>query len=79
MTVGAFSFFGRDRSTILEANLSQTIGSASSSLASGLIFTTPALFLWGQEPALLQLVVLGATGGLLGVLIMVPLRKALIV
>ncbi|MEM7674761.1 MAG: oligopeptide transporter, OPT family [Myxococcota bacterium] len=79
MTVGAFSALGRGRSTILEANLSQTIGSASSSLASGLIFTTPALFLWGRDPELLQLIVLGATGGLLGVLIMVPLRKALIV
>ena len=79
MTVGVFQAFGRQTSSLLEANLSQTIGSASSSLASGLIFTTPALFLWNQDPALLQLIVLGATGGLLGVLIMVPLRRALIV
>ena len=79
MTVGVFRAISRSGSSILEANLSQTIGSASSSLASGLIFTTPALFLWGADPALLQLVVLGATGGLLGVLIMVPLRRALIV
>ena len=79
MTVGVFRALSRSGSSILEANLSQTIGSASSSLASGLIFTTPALFLWGADPALLQLVVLGGTGGLLGVLIMVPLRRALIV
>ena len=79
MTVGVFRAMQRSGSSILEANLSQTIGSASSSLASGLIFTTPALFLWGQDPTLLQLVVLGGTGGLLGVLIMVPLRRALIV
>ncbi len=79
MTVGVFQAFGRSGTTILEANLSQTIGSASSSLASGLIFTTPALFLWGADPSLLQLVVLGGCGGLLGVLLMVPLRRALIV
>ncbi|MEY2806008.1 MAG: hypothetical protein RIR65_425, partial [Planctomycetota bacterium] len=36
--------------TILEANMAQTIGSASSSLASGTIFTIPALFLWGVVP-----------------------------
>src|SRR3954467_14554525 len=39
---------------ILEANLSQTIGSASSSLASGTIFTIPALFLWGMIPSTWQ-------------------------
>ena len=77
MTIAVLRILGR--SSILEANLSQTIGSASSSIASGLIFTTPALFLWGQDPSLLQLVVLGSAGGLLGVLFMVPLRRALIV
>jgi len=35
--------------TILEANMSQTIGSASSSVASGVLFTIPALFLWGHK------------------------------
>ena len=35
------------QSSILEANISQTVGSASSSVASGVIFTLPALFLWG--------------------------------
>lgn len=80
MTVAIFGAFSKnDGSRILEANMSQTVGSASSSLASGLIFTTPALFLWGQDPELIQLVVLGSCGGLLGVLIMVPLRRALIV
>ena len=47
---------GGVRSSILEANLSQTVGSASSSLASGVIFTLPALFLWGLVPGLLQIV-----------------------
>lgn len=63
---------------ILEANLSQTIGSASSSVASGVIFTLPALFLWGLDPDLLQMTLLAMCGGLLGVLFMVPLRRLLI-
>ena len=64
--------------TILEANLSQTVGSASSSVASGVIFTLPALFLWGFSPSLLQMTLLALCGGLLGVLFMVPLRRYLI-
>jgi len=65
-------------STILEANISQTVGSASSSLASGVLFTIPALFLWGFSPSLLQLTLLAGCGGILGVLFMVPLRRFLI-
>lgn len=64
--------------TILEANLSQTIGSASSSLASGVIFTLPALFLWEVAPGLLQMTLLAMSGGLIGVLCMIPLRRFLI-
>ncbi len=63
---------------ILEANLSQTIGSASSSLASGVIFTLPALFLWGLAPGLLQMTLLAMCGGLIGILFMIPLRRLLI-
>ncbi len=66
------------RSSILEANMSQTIGSASSSVASGVIFTLPALFLWGMSPSLLQMTALAMCGGLLGVLFMIPLRRLLI-
>ncbi|HUO87439.1 MAG TPA: oligopeptide transporter, OPT family, partial [Thermoanaerobaculia bacterium] len=66
-------------STILEANMSQTVGSASSSVASGVIFTLPALFLWGFSPTLLQMTLLALCGGLLGVLFMIPLRQYLIV
>ncbi|REJ85855.1 MAG: oligopeptide transporter, OPT family [Acidobacteria bacterium] len=65
-------------SSILEANTAQTIGSASSSVASGVIFTLPALFLWGLDPALLQMTLLAMCGGLLGVLFMIPLRRVLI-
>lgn len=65
--------------TILECNISQTTGSASSSLASGIIFTIPALFIWGAEPTLLQMTMLAITGGVTGVLFMIPLRGFLIV
>ncbi|MDH3216148.1 MAG: oligopeptide transporter, OPT family [Candidatus Krumholzibacteria bacterium] len=66
------------KSTILEHNLSQTVGSASSSLASGVIFTIPALFLWGLNPHILKITVLAMLGGILGILAMVPLRRLLI-
>ncbi len=36
--------------SILESNISQTVGSASSSVASGVLFTIPALFIWGMNP-----------------------------
>jgi putative OPT family oligopeptide transporter len=65
-------------STILETNISQTTGSASSSLASGVIFTLPALFMWGMPPELLQMTLLAMSGGLLGILFMIPLRRFLI-
>ncbi len=79
LTVVAFSFWrGRgDQSRILEANMSQTIGSASSSVASGIIFTLPALFLWGLVPGLGKMTTVALAGGLLGVLFMVPLRRYL--
>ncbi|HEX7071913.1 MAG TPA: oligopeptide transporter, OPT family [Rhodothermales bacterium] len=67
------------RASILEANMSQTVGSASSSVASGVIFTLPALFLWGFDTDLLQITVLATCGGLLGVFFMIPLRQFLIV
>jgi putative OPT family oligopeptide transporter len=66
------------RHSILELNTSQTVGSASSSVASGVLFTIPALFMWGMSPAWLQITVLAMAGGLIGVLFMVPLRRYLI-
>ena len=50
------------KSSILETNISQTTGSASSSLASGVIFTLPALFMWGMPPELLQMTLLAICG-----------------
>ncbi len=71
------------KSSILDVNIGQTAGSASSSLASGVIFTIPALFMWGIAPAfgqgLFQLTILAACGGILGILFMIPLRPFLIV
>src|SRR5687767_2038673 len=78
MTVALFRLF-RARGTILEANLSQTIGSASTSLASGTIFTIPALFMWGMVPPYLQVVVLSYLGAVLGLAAMIPLRRLLVV
>lgn len=72
------------RDSVLENNMVQTIGSAGESVAAGAIFTLPALFLWAKEwgtefPSLLEIAIIAAIGGCLGVLFMVPLRKALIV
>ena len=70
-------------STILENNIVQTIGSAGESVAGGVVFTIPALiFLAPRGPEYFnyyQITVLALAGGILGVLMMVPLRRALIV
>ncbi len=70
-------------STILENNIVQTIGSAGESLAGGVVFTIPALiFLMPFGPGYftyVQITMLTFAGGILGVLMMVPLRRALIV
>jgi len=65
--------------SILDFNMVQTAGSASSSLASGVIFTIPALFLWGFDPSIFQMGMLALLGGILGILFMIPLRRFLIV
>ncbi len=80
MAVAVFKILAKSgiQSTILETNIAQTTGSASSSVASGVIFTLPALFMWGMAPDLLQMTVLAMSGGLLGILFMIPLRKFLI-
>lgn len=72
------------RNSILENNMVQTIGSAGESVAAGAIFTLPALFMWADEgvgsiPTLLEIGLIALCGGVLGVLLMIPLRGALIV
>jgi putative OPT family oligopeptide transporter len=71
------------KDSILENNLVQTIGSAGESIAGGAIFTLPVLFLWSREwgsgnPSYLMITAIALAGGLLGVLFMIPLRRALI-
>ena len=69
--------------TILENNMVQTIGSAGESIAGGVVFTIPALiFLTPDGPkyfSYFQILMLAFAGGILGILMMVPLRRALIV
>ena len=85
ISMGVLRFVLR-RDSILENNMVQTIGSAGESLAAGAIFTLPALYLWAEErpvefsaPELLSVALIALSGGILGVLLMVPLRKSLIV
>jgi putative OPT family oligopeptide transporter len=70
-------------STILENNIVQTIGSAGESVAAGVVFTIPALIFFGERGQsffnYFQITLLAFAGGILGVLMMVPLRRALIV
>lgn len=80
LAIAVFKKIGN--STILENNIVQTIGSAGESVAAGVVFTIPALlFLDGGVDYFeyFQILVLALAGGILGVLFMVPLRRALIV
>lgn len=79
LTVALFKLRRARGNELLEANISQTIGSASSSLAAGTIFTIPALFMWGMAPPFWQVSILALLGGLLGIAAMIPLRRLLIV
>ena len=67
--------------SILEANQIQTAASAGESLAAGIIFTMPALILIGvwQKFDMMLTTVIAFTGGLLGILFMIPMRKVFIV
>src|SRR3954466_3363990 len=69
-------------STILENNIVQTIGSAGESIAGGVVFTVPALIFLASGAGYFnyfQITMLTLVGGILGTLMMVPLRRALIV
>ena len=83
VSMGVFRVILR-KSSVLESNLVQTVGSAGESVAAGAIFTRPALFLWASEgrmskPGILSITLIALVGGILGVLFMIPLRDALIV
>jgi putative OPT family oligopeptide transporter len=65
--------------TILENNIVQTIASAGESLAAGVIFTLPVLYIWGKDPSVFEITIIALLGGWIGVLFMIPLRRSLIV
>src|SRR3989475_311443 len=67
------------RTSILENNIVQTTGSASDSVAAGVVFTIPAILLMGYDLDISRVAILATVGGLMGVLMMIPLRRALIV
>ncbi len=70
---------GLRKATILENNIVQTTGSAGESIAFGVGVTMPALLLLGFDLDVVRVMTVGALGGLLGILMMIPLRRALIV
>src|SRR4051812_29034556 len=71
--------FGFRRATILENNIVQTTGSAGESIAFGVGVTMPALLLLGFEMHWVRVMTVSVLGGLLGILMMIPLRRAFIV
>jgi len=71
--------FGLRPATILENNIVQTTGSAGESVAFGVGVTMPALLLLGHDMDVVRVMTVGALGGLLGILMMIPLRRAFIV
>lgn len=77
MAIAIFRVIGRG--TILETNIVQTIGSAGESLAAGVIFTLPALYIWGVDAPWYVVTTVALLGGTLGVLFMIPLRRFLMV
>ncbi len=69
---------GRD-ATILENNVVQTAGSAGESIAFGVGVTMPAILILGFDLEITRVMLVAVLGGLLGILMMIPLRRALIV
>ena len=77
LSITIFRWLGR--STILENNIVQTTGSAADSVSAGVVFTIPAILLMGYDLDISRVTILAIAGGLMGVLMMIPLRRALIV
>lgn len=75
----ALSKLGMRDATILENNIVQTAGSAGESIAFGLGVTMPAILILGFDLELARVMLVAVLGGLLGILMMIPLRRALIV
>src|SRR5205809_1497363 len=73
------SKFGLRDATILENNIVQTAGSAGESIAFGVGVTMPAIMILGLDLEVTRVMLVALLGGLLGILMMIPLRRALIV
>src|SRR5688572_12116592 len=71
--------FGARDATILENNIVQTAGSAGESIAFGIGVTMPAILILGFDLELSRVLLVSVLGGLLGILMMIPLRRALLV
>ncbi|GGX50194.1 OPT family oligopeptide transporter [Undibacterium squillarum] len=71
--------FGAKDSTILENSITQTAGSAGESLAFGLGVTMPAILILGFDLEISRVMLVGCLGGLLGILLMIPMRRTMIV
>jgi putative OPT family oligopeptide transporter len=74
-----FSKIGLRDATILENNIVQTAGSAGESIAFGVGVTMPAIMILGLDLEVTRVMLVALLGGLLGILMMIPLRRALIV
>ncbi len=80
VAVVAISLFRAfSKSTILENNIVQTAGSAGESIAFGVGVTMPALLMLGFDMSLMRVMIVSILGGILGILAMIPLRRAFIV
>jgi len=77
LSISILRAFGR--ATVLENNIVQTTGNAGQSVASGVIFTLPALIFLGFQLEVARIFLLSLVGGLIGVFFMIPLRRQLIV
>jgi putative OPT family oligopeptide transporter len=77
LSISILRAFGK--ASILENNIVQTVGNAGQSIASGVIFTLPALIFLGFDLESVRIFALALFGGWLGVLFMIPLRRQLIV
>src|SRR5687767_15183939 len=82
ISISIFALLSRIRirnATILENNIVQTAGSAGESIAFGVGVTMPAIMILGFDLELTRVMLVAVLGGLLGILMMIPLRRALIV
>ena len=76
--IGMAFLKGSKTGTILENNIIQTVGSSGEALAAGVAFTLPALLLLNISVKAVTIFVIAAVGGILGILLMIPIRKYLI-